>query len=295
MPADAKVIVATTRSMWKLDTAKVDMLIFDEAHNAAAPEVSGRLAEFGKTWMFGFSATPLGRDDGTDLVTEAFFGPVIHRIDWQTAERDGNIAHIFVKVCKVKLPEIDIADELMRMRVAYWQNGPRNAALVRFANSVLPPDAQVLYYVDRVEHGLCLRKLLPDVPFVHAGISTERWAEFRNMKLVTDADTDTLMHPDVAELTHAFGKGILKRAIATSVWKEGVDFPDLHALVRFDGGRGMINSVQLAGRLTRIGSDLQKRSAVLIDAFDDFGKTFKRRSLERLNVYRQKGWTIERN
>ena len=52
--------------------------------------------------------------------------------------------------------------------------------------------------------------------------------------------------------------------------------------------------MQLAGRLTRIGSDLQKREAVLIDALDDFGRVFKKRSLERLNVYRQKGWTIER-
>jgi hypothetical protein len=64
--------------------------------------------------------------------------------------------------------------------------------------------------------------------------------------------------------------------------------------VRFDGGRGFINSVQLAGRLTRIGSDQQKRSAILIDAFDDFGHVFKQRSAQRLRIYRQKGWTIER-
>ncbi len=294
LPEGARVVVATTRSMWKLDAAEVDMLIFDEAHNAAAPEVSGRLAAFNRAWMFGFSATPLGRDDGTDLITEAFFGPVIHRIDWQEAEKAGNIAHIVVKVVHVKLPEIDIADELARMRTAYWLNGPRNAALVQFAERVLPADAQVLYYVDRVEHGLALRRLLPRVPFVHAGIGTERWADFKRMQLVTDADADELLHPNVAELTAAFKEGTLRRAIATSVWKEGVDFPDLHALVRFDGGRGLINSVQLAGRLTRIGSDLQKREAVLIDALDDFGRVFKKRSLERLNVYRQKGWTIER-
>ena len=294
LPADARVIVATTRSMWKLEADTVDMLIFDEAHNAAAPEVSGRLAAFGKAWMFGFSATPLGRDDGTDLVTEAFFGPVIHRIEWREAELAGNIAHIVVKICNIKLPEISIADELARTRTAYWLNGPRNRALLEFSQRVLPPDAQVLYYVDRVEHGLALRKLLPDVAFVHAGISAERWRDFERLQLVSNADVDALMHPNVAELTHAFSKSILKRAIATSVWKEGVDFPDLAALVRFDGGRGMINSVQLAGRLTRIGSDLQKRVAVLIDAFDDFGPIFKSRSNNRLAIYRKKGWTIER-
>jgi superfamily II DNA or RNA helicase len=294
LPEAARIIVATTRSMWKLEPDKVDMLIFDEAHNAAAPEVSGRLAAFTKTWMVGFSATPLGRDDGTDMITEAFFGPVLHRISWKEAEQGGNIAHIVVKMLRIKLPEIDIADELTRMRTAYWLNGPRNRALLQFAERTLPADAQVLYYVDRVEHGLAVRRFLPGVPFVHAGIGSDRWADFKRLGLVTDADAAELLHPNVSELTAAFKEGTLRRAIATSVWKEGVDFPDLHALVRFDGGRGLVNSVQLAGRLTRIGSDQQKRFAVLIDAYDDFGAVFRRRSSERLHIYQKKGWTIER-
>ena len=98
--------------------------------------------------------------------------------------------------------------------------------------------------------------------------------------------------PDLEQLEEDLLQGKLKRIICTGTWKEGVDFPDLAGLVRFDGGAGDIGSEQIPGRLSRIGSDGQKTDAILIDAQDNFGRRYQDRSAKRRRVYTKNGWKI---
>lgn len=294
-PNGVRVIISTTASLHKVDPDTIDLLLFDEAHNAAAPEISEILSTFNQAHLFGFTATPTGRLDGTDLITEAYFGPVICRIDWDEAVRAKVIAAVKVLMPQLQLPQIETKNLTMvqRDRTGYWRNMARNAALIEVANKVFAPNDQVIFYVERIEHGLYLRRLLPDMPFVHAGIAADRWDVFQKWGLVQPEERSRLMEVDAIGLARQFKAGKVRRVIATSVWKEGVDFPDLAGLVRFDGGYGSIPSVQIGGRLTRTGSDQRKTSAILVDCMDDFGHVYRARSLARQRAYQAKGWTIE--
>lgn len=293
-PDSARAVVTTTKSLYKIPFDWPQMLLFDEAHNAAATDVSTVLTNFIKPRMFGFTATPQGRGDGTDLLTEAFFGDRICDISYQEAVKDGTVSQIHALLIKADLSEIDTTDltTMDKNKYGYWWNGPRNRMLLAAAEEYLKPDEAALYYVENTEHALYLRLLVPGLVIAHGGISAKRWKFFLKKGLVQPEDAATLKNPNLDKLEKDFLEGRIKRIACTTTWKEGVDFPDLAGLVRFDGGAGEIPSEQIAGRLSRIGSDGQKIAALLIDAYDKFGSRYQDRSVSRIRVYKKNGWRI---
>ena len=293
-PEDSKVIVTTIKSLHKVPVTWPDVMFFDEVHNAGACDAADNLCEFAKTKMFGFSATPEGRGDNSDLVTEAFFGKPICEVSYQEAESDGIVSSITVMFVNITIPEIDI-DGLTPMdknKAGYWWNGVRNRLLLAKADEIYREDEAVLYYVENMEHALYLRMLIPGTPMAHGPVSKQRRKFFLKQGLITPEDEDALKKPELDKLEEDFKNGIVKRVICTPTWKEGVDFPDLAGLVRFDGGAGDIGSEQIPGRLSRIGTDGKKTHAIVIDALDNFGKRYRDRSLSRRRVYRKNGWKI---
>jgi superfamily II DNA or RNA helicase len=292
-PKEAKIVVTTIKSLHKIRPDWPDILFFDEAHNAGAYDASSILSNYLKPKLFGFTATPEGRGDNTDLITEAFFGERICDIDYQTARKDGTVSQIHAMLVKVDIPEID-TDCLTTMdknKHGYWWNEVRNRQLLEAAEKIFRPDESVLYYVEHTEHALFLRLLVPDIPIAHGGISAARWKYFLKQGLVTE-DNKELKNPNLDKLEADFLNKEVKRVICTGTWKEGVDFPDLAGLVRFDGGATDIGSAQIVGRLSRVGSNGQKTEAIVIDAEDDFGRRYKDRSNRRQRVYKKNGWTI---
>ena len=292
-PKEAKIAVTTIASLHKFPETWPDILLFDEAHNAASYDASVSLSRYLKTKMFGFTATPEGRGDNTDLITEAFFGERICDISYQEARRDGTVSQITALFVKIDVPDID-TDGMSTMdknKEGYWWNEIRNRRLLAAAEKYLRPDETALYYVQNTEHALYLRFLRPDLPIAHGGISPQRWKKFLAKGLVTEEDA-ALKKPDLDKLEKQFRAGEIKRVISTSSWKEGVDFPDLAGLVRFDGGAAPIDSQQIVGRLSRIGEDGKKTNALVIDAEDCFGRRYKSRSGSRRRAYKKNGWKI---
>jgi len=95
----SRITVCTVESMSKLATYEWDLLLFDEVHKAAAPATSNNIAAiFNKTKCVGLSASPTGRSDGADLVTEALFGPVLYKVNYDESVGRGAVAPIKVKM-----------------------------------------------------------------------------------------------------------------------------------------------------------------------------------------------------
>lgn len=293
-PDDARIVVTTTRSLHKVHGDWPDIVLFDEVHNAAAPDVAKVLTGYTTANMFGLSATPEGRGDGADRLIRAFFGEKICEISYQDAVKEGTVSQITAVFCDIKQPELDVRgmDFLQKNKVGYWRNEERNRLLLNEARRRFREDESVLYYVENTEHALFLRLLEPGLPIAHAGVSNKRWETFLRRKLATEEDEEMLKRPDLDTLEQQFKAGEIKRIICTSTWREGVDFPDLAGLVRLDGGDGDIPSAQIGGRLSRIGADGTKQNALLIDAYDDFGPRFLRRSQNRMRSYHKRGWDV---
>jgi superfamily II DNA or RNA helicase len=282
---DAKVIVCSAKSLHKLNADWPDILFFDEVHGAAAPEISRALTGFANCRIFGFTASPKGRSDKAELLIEALFGPQICNIDYASAQGNNVVAPIHVQLVHVKAAEIEKSFPVARERHNIWRNSTRNMCIARQAE--LYKEEQVLILVNTVEHGLFLKKFLPDYIMAHAGISKEDAEWFKKQKLMTDEDP---LKVDTDKLRDDFKAGRARHVIATSVWREGVDFPELRVLIRADGSAGAIPAIQIGGRLARIADG--KEFGLLIDFVDDFGKGYLGRSMQRIKHYQKQGWQI---
>ena len=147
--------------------------------------------------------------------------------------------------------------------------------------------------VSVAEHAYALGQKLPDFTIVTGEVSPDRAKEMqRRGAMLPDQEICTKSMRE--EYTQAFENNKLKRVIATMIWKQGVDFRDLACLVRADGQASGINSIQVPGRLSRLGRETDKAVGLLIDCYDSFSKNLEARSNKRLAIYRKNGWSIAR-
>jgi len=92
------------------------------------------------------------------------------------------------------------------------------------------------------------------------------------------------------ECQNKFETAELTKVISTSVFREGVNFVHLRALVRGDGLSGAIPNIQIPGRLSRL--DKNKEKGILIDFKDTFNETLERSSESRIKHYQKAGWKV---
>ena len=93
---------------------------------------------------------------------------------------------------------------------------------------------------------------------------------------------------EVSEQVAAFGRGELKHVIATSMIKEGGNFPHLSHIFRADGSASQILNTQFPGRASRLFAT--KPEAVIIDPFDNWNDWVRGRSFARMKTYKKQGW-----
>jgi superfamily II DNA or RNA helicase len=282
---DHRIVVSTTKSLKKTGMQDCDLFLFDEVHNIGYNEVADTVAYVQKARKFGFTATATGRSHGAEMVMEALFGPVLAEIPYYDAVSMGLVVNIDVHMYRVPAGYMpDTKSEIVRKRWGYWRNKERNKAIAAVVRS-MPADEQVLVMVETLEHAIYLHALLPDFTVVHYGnVSKER-----NIAGVKATDYK-LKSSETKILRERFESGELKRVISTFVWREGVNFINLSALVRCDGSPSPISSAQIPGRLSRIAEGKDK--AVLIDFLDEFDPWALRRSKQRVAQYRKHKWNI---
>jgi superfamily II DNA or RNA helicase len=288
----SKVCVCTAQSLHKIPADWPELLLFDEVHEAAAPGVFEQLVRFSGSRMFGFSASPSGRSDCADRLVEALFGPPVVKVTYEQAEEAGLVVPITVAMIGFKTNlKVNSDDTVVLKRRGYWQHAQRNHAIAAMASNLVSNRMQTLIFVETVEHALRLKQLLPEFTVVHAGLSAEDWRYWLSKGLVSEGQESELMSPNESEIRKRFASGELQYAISTTVWKQGVDFPRLNALIRADGQAGEIACTQIAGRLSRTSDG--KSGAVLVDFEDDYGDWYRGRALTRRDSYCAKGWAIE--
>ena len=288
----SEVVVCSAKSLHHIPSDWPDMLLFDECHGAPANLTQQQLVRF-TCRMFGFSASPEGRGDNADMLVEAFFGPVIAHMPYKEAVRTGSVVPIQVYLKRITHNEIVVSSEIERDRYGYWQNHVRNGEIAKIARQI-PPHMQSLILVRSTEHALLLHQLLPDFALVHAGKDAQGWQDYIDKGVIPETyDYATYGNPDTDALSEQFEAGTLKRAISTTIWKEGVDPVHLRVLIRADGASGNIPGTQIPGRLARTTDG--KTAGILIDFLDAFGDRFYRRSRERVGHYKRKEWEVHEN
>lgn len=284
-----RVTVYSASSLHK-SPADAHFLLCDEAHELVSDAVVAELARYSQSRNFAFTASPTGRFDGADVRLTALFGDVIFHRSYRDAVAEGLVVPIEVQWIRCDSPTnpCDGArNDALRKRLGIWANQKRNRSIAEAVRCY--EQEQVLILVDTVEHAVCLRQHLPEYELVYAECEDATIQPYirRNM---LPADWPSMTTQRRKELTARFERGELRKAVATGVWAVGVDFTHLQVLVRADGGAGMIRSVQLPGRVSRINEAIGKQTGILMDCTDEFDPRMREHARARYRHYREIGW-----
>lgn len=289
-----RITCCVDRSLTKCDLDKCDILLYDEVHRAGSPTTAAALASIPECRMYGFSASPKGRGDNSDLEVEGLFGKIIYKATYQEAQRVGSVVPIEVYCFSCEsLPPVQAPLTTLQLeRQFIWRSDARNrliARAVRWSQAEFGADSQILISVKTVDHAVHLGQYLPDFKLVYAGMNPRDRVRWIKNGLISGEE-----HPITTKEREAlrddFRAGKVRRAIATGVWSTGVDFPGLSVLVRADAQASTIASVQIPGRVTR--STTGKNVGVVLDFDDVFGEALNRRWQARQRIYRKRDWRV---
>lgn len=103
-----------------------------------------------------------------------------------------------------------------------------------------------------------------------------------------DVSQFAMKKKQVTSLVESFAAGDIKKAIATTVIKEGINLHHLRVLIRADGASSPVFNTQVPGRLSRLQEG--KDYTLLFDPWDDDNDWVRGRTMARMRLYRAQGW-----
>lgn len=285
----SNVIICSSGSLHKIPSDWPQLLLFDECHEAGSTVITQKLMNFSDARMFGFSATPKGRSDGSDMVVQALFGKVLVDIDYNEAVDGGSIAPMEVWLVPISGPDLTYENDVSQKRHGIWRNRIRNEKIKQTVRCLTNEHGakKILILVETAEHAYYIRNLLPEFKVVHGGLDEERRSEFIKRGLITQTEN---VNPDTDKLRKEFKDSSSPWIIATYKWRQGIDIEDLVYTIRADGASSPITSEQVGGRSGRLHKDKEK--GVLIDFTDQFGHKLERKADNRVSNYKTIGWDV---
>jgi len=199
------------------------LIICDESHHVQCKtlqKIGMNIRE--DAYIFGLSATPF--DGNEPLKVEAVLGSIIYEISIRELVEQGYLCDAKIHYHTISKME---SDHFLTYPMVYEEyivgNMERNREIIKIANQCTKP---CLILVNRIDHGslfyVMLKRMLMDVTFIH-GNSKKKHREDTNHDII----------------------------IATSIYDEGIDLPNLKTLIIAAGGKSAIKATQRIGRLLR--------------------------------------------
>ena len=290
--------VITFDSLHKINPMDIGLLLVDEVHTAGTGKRTDMIMAAAKALKWGVSATPTGRFDGGDLVTEGLFGPIVYSSTY--AEGITNGALVPIKVCWVKAPEPVIGVEAYnryKTRLGKYNNGVEknkdfSKEIVRLMQAI-PDKYQTLCIMPHLQQMNELCAIDRDIKIVHGEQSADKLKENRYHDLYP------ISKKDRKDLYDQMSDGTIRKMLSTYVYKQGVDFPQLTVMICAGGGGSEIIAGQIPGRASRAGLE-GKDCAYIVDfihEWDTYEKNGKvgagpilKDDKSRSKVYKQLGF-----
>lgn len=252
---------------------RINCLIVDESHHVPCKslQVVHRFA-INSFYRIGFSATAL-RDDPYDLLVEGALGPRVLDISASSLVKKGILAepHFYMVMYDHGDYEHSDYDTLYEERVV--KNEERNSLIADIVSVLVKKGLTVLVAVTRIDHGQNLTELIRErvtnsVRFIHGGLEKE------------------IRKKTLKEL----GSKKLRVVVATTVFGEGIDVPELDSIVNTKANISRVDSIQLVGRALR--ATISKKRAFVVDIFDSNCKWLTKHAKRRASAY-EKEFEVE--
>lgn len=223
------------------------IVIFDECHRTSAAEKFYQLGmSLPQVYRFGLSATPWRRIRGEEIKIEGAIGPIIYEVKADELIKEGFLAKPKFEVIRYESKIPALAERYKELyEEMIMENEERNKAIVEKAIELAKEGHRVLIDIRRIDHGEILVKMLKE-----RGVN----AEFLSSQ-----------SPDRWEIFEKFKNGEIQVLVSTLL-KEGVDIPEISAIILAGGGKSDIMTIQTIGRALR---PKDGKEAVIVDVQDD--------------------------
>jgi superfamily II DNA or RNA helicase len=260
--------------------ADTRQIFVDECHLVASTLDKGNMFtettnKFTRAYArWGLSATPFMRTQYDNLLLEGSSGSVLYKISNAKLIEMGYLTPPNVKMHPVpgKLVGVGNRNWHKIKELGIKLHLERNTLL---AYEIAIGPSPVLALVDTVEQGKFLQLLL-------------RKNHDLDVPLLTGLDKAATRRQAVAALRD----GSVPAIIATTIFDEGVDIPELQKVVLCSGGKSQYKLLQRLGRGVRKAAG--KKVVEIVDCADTHHPTLRRHALERLKLYKQEGFRVNR-
>jgi superfamily II DNA or RNA helicase len=251
---------------------KIGLVIVDECHHIASESFSQTIPKLTSKYMLGLSATP-ERKDKLMHVINWFLGPILYqsntddkidagvRVEYVEFETDDESFNEIVYNKAGVMSTVSMVNKVVEFEA-------RNKLITELLEDVYTePNRNILVLTDRVEHTKKLFSMLPPHIQAEAGILSSG------------------MKPAVRDEFCA-SKRIL---ISTyQLVKEGFDVQKLNTLVM---ATSRPDIEQIVGRILRVEKSKRTTQPLIIDIVDT---TFRRQFQQRLSLYKERSYVIEK-
>lgn len=248
-------------------------VIVDEAHRCSSFQglYANVLQNLLAPYKLGFTAT-LPTNTEAQFAYEGLIGPMIAELSINQAVELNILSKPKLKIIKAGFPPSlrDIRDYHSVYEEGIVQNMTRNQQIVSIIQECLNREETVLIFVNKIVHGeniadICFQQGI-GVTFVQGSTDIETREKIRN----------------------ELNMGSTRAVICTSVFKEGINIPNLNNVINAGGGKSEIATLQAIGRALRRTSE---KNTVGIFDFLDLGHPYLiAHAGERLCIYSTMDW-----
>lgn len=245
-----------------------NVMFQDETHHSSATTWY-RMGMFmhNAHYRFGLSGTPLKRDKLSNMKVMAITGNVIYSKPAEEGIKEGHLSNIKMEI--IDCPTVYTGKNWQEI----YDNGivhsfERNSSICETAIKHFKQGKKVMILVRRIKHGqileaMCVAAFVPAIFLKGSDSADHRIA--------------------VKELFSEKNDFIL---VASTIFDEGVDIPEVNVLIIGSGGKSEVKTIQRVGR----GLRKKKVGGVLVYDFNDASKFLDKHSIDRIKVYQKEGF-----
>lgn len=252
-----------------------NIMFQDETHHSSSMSFY-RIGMFmhNAYYRFGLSGTPLRRSELSNMKVMAVTGPVIYSKLAEEAIDEGHLSDI--EVCIVENTEEVFHSEWQQLyEMGIAQSEHRNTLITKIVGSMYLKRRRQLILVRHIKHGEILQRMLANHLHVPAVFLSGKDPAWKREQIKGKFNTQDMKD----------GGFVL---IASSIFDEGVDIPEIDVLIHASGGKSEVKLIQ------RIGRGLRKKKSgnkLIVYDFDDKNiKYLNNHSEQRIETYKNEGF-----
>jgi superfamily II DNA or RNA helicase len=273
----SKKITMATRQSFKKNlnlSLMYDIVVIDEAHHLTSfdSEYATILRSIFAPVRIGLTATLPRQDKEAMLAIEGFLGPVMEEVTLSEGAELGVMAKIKIRFLKV--PMSHTIKEIRKYQDVYQygvvEREAQHIAIARAVKEHVEKGDSVLILVTRIDHGQNLLGMCE----TH-GVKT----------LFAQGSTESEVRMEIKE---ALNKKKIHCVIATTIFSEGINIPELNVIINAAGGKSEIKTMQSIGRGLR--KTATKSEIIVYDVFDPSHHFLVEHLGHRLSLYTELGW-----